>query len=117
MTTLYIRTLDLKEAMSDAEVLEQWRFALEEVSPALERVAGVRSVKHYLGAGALRTDLMTLIEMEDGGVYDSILADANVRKLLGRLQAGWDMRTTTHSFRREVTAEMIKALLTERQGH
>ena len=59
---------------------------------------------------------MTLIEMDDGGVYDRMLADADVRKLLGRLQAGWDMGTTTHSFRREATAEMIKALLSERHG-
>ena len=36
MTTLYIRTFDLKDSLSDAEVLEHWRVLTGEVMPACQ---------------------------------------------------------------------------------
>ena len=110
MATLYTRTFNLKDSLSDQEVLESWRFAMEEVLPAIQKVPGVRSVKFYSGAGALRADLTALIEMDDAAVYERLLLDAQVRKLLGRLYGYWDLKMAGQSFRREVTPELIRAL-------
>ena len=110
MATLYVRTLNLKDSLSDAEVVETWRYILDEVIPAIDKVPGTQSVKLYSGAGALRADIMFLWEMEDAGVYERALVDAEVRKHLGRTYGTWDMASATQSFRREVTSDLIKAL-------
>lgn len=110
MATLYVRTLNLKDSLSDAEVIETWRYILDEVIPALENVSGTQGVKLYSGAGALRADIMFLWEMEDAGVYERALLDAEVRKHLGRVYGTWDLTSATQSFRREVTPDLIKAL-------
>ena len=110
MATLYTRTFNLKDSLSDAEVLEVWKFTMEELVPALLEVSGVRSVKFYSGAGALRADLIGLVEMDDAAGYERLLLDSQVRKHLGRLYGSWDLKTAGQSFRREVTAELIRAL-------
>ncbi len=53
--------------LSDAQVVEEWRYLLNEVVPALQGAPGVRSVKAYSRAGALRADLTAFIEMDDAG--------------------------------------------------
>lgn len=110
MATLYTRTFDFKDSLSDEEVLKQWQFLLEEAVPAVEKVSGVQSVKVYSGAGALRADIVLLIEMDDAAAYERLLVDAEVRKLLGQLYQAWDLKTASQSFRREVTPELIRAL-------
>lgn len=110
MATLYTRTFNFKDSLSDAEVLEAWKFSMEEVLPAIQKVSGVRSVKFYSGAGALRADVTALIEMDDAAAYERLLLDAQVRKHLGRLYGYWDLKTAGQSFRREVTPELIRAL-------
>jgi hypothetical protein len=110
MATLYTRTFAFRDSISDEQVLNEWQFALEEISPAILRVSGVRSVKFYSGAGALRADLSALIEMDDASVYERVLLDAAVRKLLGRMYGNWDLTGAGQSFRREVTAELLHAL-------
>ena len=110
MATLYTRTVSLKDSLTDEEVLASWQLTMEEVVPAMRRVNGVRSVKVYSGAGALRADITVLIEMDDAGVYERLLVDSGVRKLLGRVYGSWDLKTATQSFRREVTADLINAL-------
>ena len=110
MTTLYTRTFDLKDSLTDGEVLDQWRFLMEEIVPAAEAVEGTKSVRVYSGAGALRADLTLHWEMEDASVYERALVDANVRKLLGRFYGAIDLKTAGQSFRREVTGELIRAL-------
>ena len=110
MTTLYVRTLNLKDSLSDAEVLETWQYLMEEVIPAIEGVAGTKSCKIYSGAGALRADLVFLWEMEDASVYERALLDPALRNHLGRVYATWDMTTATQTFRREVTPPLINAL-------
>ena len=57
MPTAYVRRVSLKHTLSDAEVASYWRFTMEEVVPALQRVPGLRSVKVYSGAGGLRADI------------------------------------------------------------
>ncbi|MBV9324004.1 MAG: hypothetical protein JO352_09490 [Chloroflexi bacterium] len=64
----------------------------------------------YSGAGALRADLSALVELDDASVYERLLLDAGVRKLLERMYGNWDLTTAGQSFRREVTAELIQAL-------
>lgn len=110
MPTLYTRTFSLKDSLSDAEVGQYWKFALEEVAPAALKVSGIRSVTFYSGAGALRADLTVLFEMDDASAYERLLIDPEVRKLLGRIYGGWDLKTATQSFRREVTPELVRAL-------
>jgi len=51
-----------------------------------------------------------LVEMDDAGVYERILADPQVRPFIARAYAGLDMKTTTQVFRREMTPELIRAL-------
>lgn len=110
MATLYTRTFHLKDSLNDTEVLDQWRFLMEEVVPAVQKVRGTRTVKVYSGAGALRADITLLWEMDDAGVYERGLVDPELRKLLGRFYGAIDLKTAGQSFRREVTAELIRAL-------
>ena len=110
MATLYTRTFNFKDSLSDAEVLEQWRFLMEEAIPAVEGVSGTRSCKAYSGAGALRADITLHWEMDDASVYERALLSSDLRGLLGRLYGQWDLKTASQSFRREITPEMIKAL-------
>ena len=51
MPTAYVRRVSLKSSLSDAEVAAYWRFTMEEVLPAIQRVPGIRSAKVYSGAG------------------------------------------------------------------
>lgn len=110
MATLYTRTFNLKDSLSDGEVVEYWQFLMEDVVPALQQVSGTRSVRFYSGAGALRADLTILWEMDDAGVYERALHDANVRTLIARVYDAWDLNTAGQSFRREVTPELVSAL-------
>jgi hypothetical protein len=110
MPTLYTRTFNLKDELSDKEVLAAWKFTMEEVIPAIQRVSGVRSVRAYSGSGALRADISVLIDMEDAAVYERMLLDSTVRTQLGQLYGSWDLKTAGQSFRREVTPELIRAL-------
>jgi len=59
MPTAYVRRVNLKSSLSDAEVVAFWRFTMEEAVPSLQRVPGMRSVKVYSGAGVLRADIRT----------------------------------------------------------
>ena len=110
MATTYVRRVNLKDALSDAEVLQYWKFTMEEVVPALQKVPGIRSVKVYSGAGGLRADLRYVIEMDDAGVYERMLTDPQVRSLVAKTYASWDMKTATQTFLREVTPALIQAL-------
>ena len=110
MPTLYTRTWSFKDSLSDAEVLEWWRWATTEVIPAIEKTDGSRSVKIYSGARALRADVSKLWEMDDASVYERALAGPELRPLIARIYDGWDMKTATQSFRREVTSELIRTL-------
>jgi hypothetical protein len=110
MATTYVRRFNLKDSLSDAEVLDTWKFMMEEAVPAVQKVSGVRSVKLYSGAGALRADLRFVIEMDDAAGYERLLVDPEVRKLLGRFYGALDLTTSTQAFVREVTPELIRAL-------
>jgi hypothetical protein len=83
---------------------------MQEVLPAVQQVRGTRSVKVYSGAGALRADITILWDMEDASVYERAVVDPVLRKLLGRFYGAIDLKTAGQSFRREVTAELIRAL-------
>ncbi len=109
MATAYVRRFNLKDSLSDAEVLDYWRFLLD-VVPIVESLNGVHSVKLYSGQGALRADLRIVIEMDNAAVYEQLLVDSEVRKLLGRLYGGMDLASSTQTFIREVTPELIDAL-------
>jgi hypothetical protein len=102
--------VNLKDSLSDAEVVAYWKFFQEEFIPAVMKVPGIRSVKLYSGAGGLRADIVGLIEMEDAGVYERLLADPQLRPLIAKAYAAWDMKTATQVFRREMTLELIRAL-------
>ncbi len=110
MATLYTRTFSFKNSLTDEEVLQEWRFLMDEALPAVQKVRGTRSVKVYSGAGALRADITLSWEMDDAGVYERALLNSDLRKMLGRLYGAWDLRTSTQSFRREVTQDLIRAL-------
>jgi len=110
MATMYVRRFSFKESLSDAQVVEEWKFLMNQALPAVEKVPGVRSCKAYWGAGGLRADIAVLIEMDDAGVYERLVADPGVRPLITRLYGSWDLKTATQAFRREVTPQVIAAL-------
>ena len=41
MPTAYVRRVNLKSSLSDAEVVAFWRFTMEEAVPSLQRVPGM----------------------------------------------------------------------------
>jgi len=110
MATTYVRNFSFKDSLSDSEALAELSFLMEEVVPAIAKVNGVRGVKVFSGAGALRAHLTATIEMDDAGVYERLLMDATVRRLLGRTYGAWDLKNSSQAFYREITPELIKAL-------
>ena len=110
MTTLYVRRFSFKDSISDSEILDYWKFLVDEAVPAIEKVDGVRSVKLYSGAGALRADIRVVFEMDDAGVYERVLMDPDLGKMFGRIYGAWDLKASTQTFLREVTPELIHAL-------
>ena len=110
MATMYVRRFNFKDSLSDAQVIEELKWLLNEAVPAVQRVPGIKSCRLFSGAGALRADLTVTIEMDDGGVYERLLTDPGVRLLLGRLYGSWDLKTATQVFRREITPQLIGAL-------
>jgi hypothetical protein len=110
MASTYVRRFNLKDSLSDAEVIEYWRFLTEEFLPLIQQASGVRSAKYYSGAGALRADLRIVLEMDHAGVYEGLLVDPELRKLLGPFYGGIDLSTSSQTFFREVTPELIQAL-------
>lgn len=110
MPTTYVRRVNLKESLSDTEVVAYWRFLMEEAVPVMKKVSGVRSIKLYSGAGGLRADIRAVIEMDDAGVYERLLVDPQVRPLIGKVYGPWNMTTASQLFLREVTPELIRAL-------
>lgn len=110
MATTYVRRFNLKDSLSDAEVAQFWRFVMDEFVPAGLAISGVRSLKLYSGAGALRADLRIVAEMDDAGVYERILVDPQIRSLIPRFYGAMDLSTSTQMFIREVTPELIQAI-------
>jgi len=110
MSTRYIRTFSLKDSLNASEVVAYWRFLLEEFAPVIQKVRGVQSVRFYSGAGALRADCSIVADLDDGGVYERLLVDPDLRKLLGRFYGALDLETSTQQFRREVTPALLSAL-------
>ena len=110
MSTLYTRTFDLKESLSDAEVSDFWRLCVDELVPACEKFDGTRSMKLFSGVGALRADLTVAWEMDDASVYERALHNPDLRALIGKFYAAIDMRRTDQRFQREITPELVHAL-------
>jgi hypothetical protein len=110
MATLYIRTFSFKGSLSDEVVHSELKFFMGEVIPAIRNSPGVRSAKVYSGAGALRSQLELLVEMDDAAGYEKMLLDPTIRKILGRLYSAWDLSRSTQTFLREVTPNLVAAL-------
>ena len=110
MATTYVRRFNLKDSMSDAEVAAYWEMLIGELVPAVEKIKGINAVRLLSGAGALRADLRVVIEMDHAGVYEQLIADPNLPKLLGRFYGGIDLSTSTQTFLREVTPAMVNSL-------
>jgi hypothetical protein len=70
----------------------------------------VQSVKVFSGAGALRAHLTIVIDMADAGIYESLLKEPSIHKMLGTFYGAMDLKTSTQAFVREVTPDLLKAL-------
>ncbi len=110
MSTIYTRTFDLKESLTDAEVGEFWNLCINELVPVCEKLEGTRSIKFLSGAGALRADLSVVWEMDDASVYEKALHNPELRDLISRFYAAMDLRTSTQTFQREITPELVQAI-------
>jgi len=110
MATTYVRRFNLKSSLSNKQVNDFWKTLMREFIPAIQKVKGVRSCKVYSGAGALRADLRLVAEMDDAGVYETLLRDPAVGKQLGAFYGAMDLTTSTQMFIREVTPDLLKAL-------
>ena len=114
MATMYVRRFNFKDDLTDDQVLKELDFLLRTVVPAVKMVPGVRDCRVFSGAGALRADLTITVEMDDGGVYEKLLVDEEVRAHLGRMYGNWDLKAATQTFRREITSELMDALSSRR---
>ena len=110
MASIYIRHFNLKDSLSDSEVASFWRFWREELVPVVQKVSGVRSVKVYSGAGALRADLRAILEFDYAGVYEAMLRDAAVGKVVGQFYGAIDLTTSSQLFLREQSPDLLRAL-------
>ena len=110
MASTYVRRFNLKGSLSDQQVGDFWRFLLGEFVPAIEKVKGVNACKVYSGAGALRADIRLVADMDNAGVYESLLRESAISPLLGTFYGTMDLTTSTQMFIREVTPDLLKAL-------
>ena len=110
MPTRYVRTFDLKDSLSDEEVVEYWRFYLNELKAAIEKLEGLQSVTAFSGAGGLRAQITLMGDMDSAAVYERMLVDPTVGKLNATAYVSMDMKTSTQSFLREITPELVGAL-------
>ena len=110
MPTRYFRRFNFRDSLTDAQVLDEWKFIMDQVLPAARKVQGVRAINLYSRAGALRADLSVTIDMDDAVVYERLLMSAELRGMLGRMYGAWDMKSSTQVCRREVTPQLIQAL-------
>jgi len=110
MATVYVRRFDLKEALSDSDVGVFWTFMTQEFLPACTKVTGVRSVKMYSGQGALRADLRIVLDMDNAAVYENLLHEPGLRSMIARFYGALEMRTSTQTWLREITPELIRAI-------
>ena len=110
MASTYVRRFNLKSSLNDKQVGEFWQFLLNEFVPAIQKVKGVNSVKVYSGAGALRADIRLVADMDNAGVYETLLREPTIGKQLGFFYGNMDLETSTQMFIREVTPDLLKAL-------
>ena len=110
MATTYVRRFNLKDSLSDDEVLAYWRMCMDELMPAVRKIDGINDVRVLSGAGALRADLRVVIEMDDAGAYERMLADPSIPAVVGRFYAGIDLSSSSQTFMREVTPALIHSL-------
>lgn len=110
MATTYVRRFDLKSSLSDSEVTAFWKEILTEFLPACRNITGVQAARIYSGAGALRADLRIMLELDNAGVYETAIRQQNLHAMLVRFYRGIDLKTSTQTFLREITPELVQAL-------
>ena len=110
MSSTYVRRFNLKSSLSDKQVSDFWKSLMSDFIPAIQKVKGVHSCKVYSGAGALRSDLRLVAEMDHAGIYEALLRDPAVGKQLGFFYGAMDLTTSSQMFIREVTPDLLKAL-------
>jgi hypothetical protein len=48
--------------------------------------------------------------MDDAGAYERLLADPQLRPLIAKIYAAWDMTTASQAFHRKLRPELLRAL-------
>ena len=51
---------------------------MDELVPVVKKIEGINAVRFLSGAGGLRADLRVVIEMDDAGVYERMIADPSI---------------------------------------
>jgi len=110
MASTYVRRFNLKDSLSDKQAGDFWKFLIGQFMPAIGKAAGVKSVKVYSGAGALRADVRLVLDMEHAGIYEGLLREPTISKQLGTFYGAIDLTTSTQMFIRELTPDLLKAL-------
>src|SRR5712692_847437 len=54
MPTHYVRSFSFKDSLTDAQVIEELKFLMEQAVPVMLKVNGIRAVNIYSGSGGLR---------------------------------------------------------------
>lgn len=109
MATLYVREFGFKNELSDQEARRELQFMTQELLPAIQSSKGIRSAKLFSGAGGLRSQIRLLVDMDNAGCYEQMLANPDIRTHLERLYATWDLTNATQDFLREITQDIIDA--------
>ena len=110
MATTYVRRFNLKDSLTDAEVVAYWKMLMDELAPAVRKIDGINAVRFLSGAGGLRADLRVILEMDDAGVYERMLADPSIPAVVSRFYAAIDLKTSSQTFMREVTPALVHSL-------
>jgi hypothetical protein len=110
MATTYVRRFNLKDSLSDDEVVAYWKMLMDELVPVVKKIDGINEVRFLSGAGALRADLRVVIEMDDAGVYERMIADPSIPAVVGPFYAAIDLSTSTQTFLREITPALVHSL-------
>jgi len=75
-------------------------------------VAGVKILSR---SGGLRGDLRLVAEHDNAGIYETLLQTPTLN--VSRFYTTIDLTTSTQSFAREITPQLIEALTTPTHGH
>jgi hypothetical protein len=110
MATVYARRFNLKDSLTDGEVAEFWKYAVDEFLPACLEANGVRDAKFYSGLADFARICESCSKWTMRGCTKTFFVILYYMNNVAKFYAAMDFKTSTQLFAREVTPQLVRAL-------